>query len=357
MNRHLKIVTLVFFLTLGFTLPCNNPLAIAESNSKATPYNNNPIIAELDGQPIFLDDLKNAKIQDTLVQLYSMQKEVLKKQVLSSLLQNHPEISNIEPPKLSLDDMKQFYQSTPGIKDLGTFEEMKERIRDYLGKIFEANYNDRIYQLALQKGWLVEFLKEPNDFRLVASLGTAVRYFGDSNSDKKKVAVLEYSDFQCPFCKRVQKTLKKLRAQYKDKVQFAYRHFPLPFHKQANSLAEAVECARDQNKFWELQSIIYQKQEVLEVGDILKAADEAGVKNMDDFKSCWDKGKYKARVLNDLKEGAQMGIQGTPTFIIGSFDAETDTISGEMFSGAVPEEKFVSTIKKYLRSAESNVMN
>jgi protein-disulfide isomerase len=292
-----------------------------------------------------------------LVQLYRMQKDVLKRQVLSSLLQNHPEISDIEPPKLSLDDMKQFYESTPGIKDLGSFEEMKERIRDYLGKIFEANYNDRIYQLALQKGWLVEFLKEPNDFRLVASLGTAVRYFKDSKSSQKKVAVLEYSDFQCPFCKRVQKTLKKLRVEYKDKVQFAYRHFPLPFHKQASSIAEAVECARDQNKFWELQSVIYQKQEVLEVGDILRAANEAGIKNMDDFKSCWDGGKYKARVQNDLKEGAQMGIQGTPTFIIGSFDAETDTISGEMFSGAVPEEKFISTIKKYLLASESNVMN
>ena len=357
MNRHIKIVTLVFFWTFSLTLFFSGSLAIAESDSKATTYDNNPIIAELDGQPIFLDDLKNAKIQDTLVQLYRMQKDVLKRQVLSSLLQNHPEIADIEPPKLSLKDMKQFYESTPGIKDLGSFEQMKERIRDYLGKIFEANYNDRIYQLALQKGWLVEFLKEPNDFRLVASLGTAVRYFGDSESTTKKVAVLEYSDFQCPFCKRVQKTLKKLRVEYKDSVQFAYRHFPLPFHKQASSIAEAVECARDQNKFWELQSIIYQKQEILEVGDILRAADEAGVENMDDFKSCWDGGKYKARVQNDLKEGAQMGIQGTPTFIIGAFDAETDTISGEMFSGAVPEEKFISTIKKYLRSAESNVMN
>jgi len=357
MNRQNRIVTLVLFLTFSFTLFFSGSLAIAESNSKATTYDNNPIIAELDGQPIFLDDLKNAKIQDNLVQLYRMQKDVLKRQVLSSLLQNHPEIADIEPPKLSLGDMKQFYESTPGIKDLGSFEEMKERIRDYLGKIFEANYNDRIYQLALQKGWLVEFLKEPNDFRLVASLGTAVRYFGDSKSTEKKVAVLEYSDFQCPFCKRVQKTLKKLRVEYKDRVQFAYRHFPLPFHKQASSIAEAVECARDQNKFWELQSIIYQKQEVLEVGDILRAADEAGVENMDDFKSCWDGGKYKARVQNDLKEGAQMGIQGTPTFIIGSFDAETDTISGEMFSGAVPEKKFISTIKKYLRAAESNAMN
>jgi protein-disulfide isomerase len=357
MNRQNKIITLAFFWTFTLAVVFSGSIVYAESNSESTPYNNNPIIAKLDDQPIFLDDLKNAKIQDTLVQLYQMQKEVLKKQVLSSLLQNHPEISEIKPPKLSLNDMKQFYESTPGIKDLGTFEEMKDRIRDYLGKIYEANYNERIYQLALQKGWLVEFLKEPNDFRLVASLGTAVRYFGDENASTKKVAILEYSDFQCPFCKRVQKTLKKLRGEYKDQVQFAYRHFPLPFHKQASSLAEAVECARDQNKFWELQSVIYQKQDALTTGDILDAAGEAGVGNMKDFKSCWDGGKYKARVLNDLKEGAQMGIQGTPTFIIGSFDAETDTISGEMFSGAVPEEKFVSTIKKYLRLAESNVVN
>ncbi|NIP99362.1 MAG: thioredoxin domain-containing protein, partial [Nitrospinaceae bacterium] len=73
----------------------------------------------------------------------------------------------------------------------------------------------------------------------------------------RKVFVLEYSDFQCPFCRRVQPTLKKLRKRYASKVQFGYRHFPLPFHKQAVRLAEAVECARDQGRFWEFQDILY----------------------------------------------------------------------------------------------------
>ena len=331
MNRQNIIIALAFFWTFNFHSFFNGSIVHAELNSESSPYDNNPIIAKLDDQPIFLDDLKNAKIQDTLVQLYQMQKQVLKKQVLSALLQNHPEISKIEPPKLSISDMKQFYENTPGIKDLGTFASIKGRIKEYLGKIYEANYNDRIYQLALQKGWLVEFLKEPNDFRLVANLGTAVLYFDDNIANKKKVAILEYSDFQCPFCKRVQKTLKKLRIEYKDQVQFAYRHFPLPFHKQASSLAEAVECAREQNKFWELQSVIYQRQDALDARDILKAASEAGVENIKDFKSCWDGGKYKSRILKDLKEGTQMGIQGTPTFIIGSFDAETDTCFQALF--------------------------
>mgnify|MGYP006088905855 CR=1 FL=1 len=351
-----KLISSVFIVSLVciFFLP----LAQADSVTKVgIHYNNNPVIAELDGRPIFLDDLKNAKIQDTLIQLYQMQKQGLKSQVLERLLKNHPELSEIAHPELSLKDMKQFYETTPGIKDLGTFKEMKDRIRDYLEKIYQANYNEQMYQLALQKGWLIEFLKKPNDFRLVASLGTAMLYSNDKSSTKKKVAVLEYSDFQCPFCKRVQKTLKKLRVEYGDKVQFAYRHFPLPFHKQASTLAEAVECAREQNKFWELQSVIYQIQEAFEASDVLRAASEAGISNMDDFKSCMDKGKYRDRIANDLKDGAQMGIQGTPTFIIGSFDSETDTISGEMFSGAVPEEKFVSAIKKYLTLAESNPMN
>jgi protein-disulfide isomerase len=174
---------------------------------------------------------------------------------------------------------------------------------------------------------------------------------GEDAKISRKVFLLEYSDFQCPFCKRVQSTLKKLRKNYSEKVQFGYRHFPLPFHKEATFLAEAVECARDQNKFWEMQSVLYDIDDetfVLSEVELVKLAKKAGVKNLKDFQTCAQKRKYKSRVTEDIRAGARLGIQGTPTFILGIYDLENGTVSGEMFSGAVSNEKFVEVIEKYL---------
>ena len=79
-------------------------------------------------------------------------------------------------------------------------------------------------------------------------------------------------------------------------------------------------------------------------------AKRAGINNIRDFEFCWRNGKYAERVKNDIRDGVDLGIQGTPTFILGIYDQETRTVSGEMFSGAVSEDKFAQVIEKYLSS-------
>ena len=107
--------------------------------------------------------------------------------------------------------------------------------------------------------------------------------------------------------------------------------------------------SRDQGRFWQLQSWFYENlTHAINDAQVLEAAQIAGVKNIDEFKSCVKKGKYEKRVEKDIRDGAEMGIQGTPTFVLGSYDHESRTVSGEMFSGAVSEDKFVKTIEKYL---------
>ena len=81
---------------------------------------------------------------------------------------------------------------------------------------------------------------------------------------------------------------------------------------------------------------------------VLKAAQISGVNDIDEFKSCWQNNKYEKRVEKDIRDGVKIGIQGTPTFLVGSYEHESGMVSGEMFSGAVSEEKFVKTIEKYL---------
>lgn len=322
-------------------------------------YTNNPVLAIVDGEPLILDDLKNSQIHDAMVQLYQMQSQVLKEIVVVKLAKNHPELKlEGEVPLPSEDDIVRFYKNTPGMKDMGTLEKMKDEIAGYLEKVFRNAYvNDR-YQLAIKKGWAKVYLKPPLEFKLMAQVNTAKLWFDDDSKLTRKIFLLEYSDFQCPFCKRVQSTLNLLREQYSEEVQFGYRHFPLAFHKEAEVMAESVECARDQGKFWELQKILYASTDSVSRAKLHQYAKKAGVKNIRRFQSCLKARKYKARVLNDLKEGMKLGIRGTPTFILGTYNADTRTVHGELLSGAVSESKFKETIEKYLSisRAEANLV-
>ena len=336
----------IFVLVLGV-----GEGSFADSNTAT--FSNNPLMAVVDGEPIRLDDLKNAGIQDALVHLYEMQARILKQKVIQKLIKNHPELQKEKPPEVTSSDIAQFYNNTPGVKEMGKLDQMKGEIRQYLEKSFKDSFYESRYQMAIEKGWVVNHIKAPNDFHLVAKTGQAVLFFEDKAENQKKVFVLEYSDFQCPFCKRVQATLGKLRHTYADKVQFGYRHFPLPFHKEAKDLAEAVECARDQGKFWELQADFYAATATIHRKETTKHAERIGVKNMRDFQACMDKEKYRNKVEQDVQDGAKLGVQGTPTFILGIYDMKAATVTGEMFSGAMPEDEFVRRVEKYISLSES----
>jgi protein-disulfide isomerase len=314
-------------------------------------YTNNPIVATVDGEYLMMDDLKNAQIHDAMSQLHSMQSIVLKEKILQLLAKKHPEFLEDGVVEVTDEEIAQFYENTPGVKQLGSPEKMRDEIREYLERATRDSYIERKYQYAVDKKWVKNYLKPPSEFRVVAGVGTATLWHSKDSKKDRKVLILEYSDFQCPFCKRVQKTLDGLRKKYSDQVAFGYRHFPLPFHKEATKLAEAVECARDQGRFWELQSLLYEKSDAIEAlteTDMMKLARQAGVKKLKDFQTCWKERKYKNRVTNDIREGASLGIQGTPTFVLGLYDSESGTVSGEMFSGAVSHSKFVEVIEKYL---------
>lgn len=343
-----RSLTLIFLLIIFGVFPATTLFA---DPSPVQIYTNNPIVATVDGESIMMDDLKNAQIHDAMSQLHSMQSMMLKEKILQQLAKKHPEFLDDGVVEVTDKEILQFYETTPGVKQLGSPEKMRDEIREYLERATRDSYIEKKFQYAVNKKWVQIYLKPPSEFRVVAGLGTASLWSRSDTKKDKKVLILEYSDFQCPFCKRVQKTLDGLRKKYSEQVEFGYRHFPLPFHKEAKKLAEAVECARDQGKFWELQSILYENTDdaqALTEADLIGLARQAGVKNLKDFQTCWKERKYKARVTDDIRDGARLGIQGTPTFVLGLYDSESGTVSGEMFSGAVSQDKFVQAIEKYL---------
>jgi predicted DsbA family dithiol-disulfide isomerase len=349
-EKKIKVSALIAFqLALLFFLA-----SLIHAESTDLSYTNNPVLAVVDGQPITLDDLKNAQIQDAMVQLYQMQSHELKERVIMKLAKNHPGLNlegDVSLP--SEDDIAHFYNNTPGIKEMGTLEKMRDEIIEYLKKVLRNTYIDNQYKLAIKKGWAKIYLQPPLEFKLKAKINTAKLWFNEDDNIMRSVFLLEYSDFQCPFCKRVQGTLDKLREHYNKEVQFGYRHFPLEFHKEARLMAESVECARDQGKFWELQKILYDSVEKIPQKNLYKYAKKSGVKDIRRFQTCLNERKYKDRVLNDLKEGMQLGIRGTPTFILGAFDKDTRVVHGELLSGAVSEKKFKEVIEKYLSIARA----
>jgi protein-disulfide isomerase len=152
------------------------------------------------------------------------------------------------------------------------------------------------------------------------------------------VTLVEFSDFQCPFCQRVAPTLKQVKDKYGDKVRVVWKDFPLTqIHPQAFKAGEAAHCAADQGKFWEYHDRLFANQQALQPNDLKKHAADLGL-DATAFASCLDTSKYGERVRDGVAEGSRLGVNSTPTIYI----------NGRVLSGAQPFETFVSLIDEEL---------
>lgn len=161
-----------------------------------------------------------------------------------------------------------------------------------------------------------------------------------------EVTILEYSDFQCPFCSRVVPTIEQIKATYGDKVNVIFKHFPLGFHENAPKAAEASECARDQGKFWEYHDVLFDNQNDLGVSSLKRYAKDLGL-DTGTFNSCLDSGEKAQVVKDDMAEGKAKGITGTPGFFIQGTDANGRPME-EIISGAQPYPAFEEVIELIL---------
>lgn len=157
------------------------------------------------------------------------------------------------------------------------------------------------------------------------------------------VTVVEFSDFQCPFCLRVAPTLKRLRQAYGDRIRIVWKDFPLTsIHPQAFKAAEAGNCAREQGKFWEYHDLLFGNQQALEPEFLKKYAADAGL-DAAAFSSCLDTAKYSDRVQEQMGVGTSLGVSSTPSTFV----------NGRLVSGAVPYETFTAIIDEELERARS----
>ncbi len=206
----------------------------------------------------------------------------------------------------------------------------------------QGNIPPEIREQLLRNGKFTT-LKDSDDLTQSKDVNWELLYTKDDpalGNPDASIKIVEFSDFQCPFCREAFPIIKELLKKYSDQVYFIYRDFPIDaIHPQARLAAEAGECAQDQGLFWPLHDKMFANQDKLGLSNILQYAREVGV-DMDKFADCLTKERYAKEVEQDLQDGILVGVDGTPTFFV----------NGNKIEGVIP----LSVWEKIINSLITN---
>jgi protein-disulfide isomerase len=157
--------------------------------------------------------------------------------------------------------------------------------------------------------------------------------------DNASITITEYSDFQCPYCREVESSLKQVLKKYGERVRLVYMDFPLPFHHQAMEAAMAARCADEQGQFWAYHDALFESPSGLSAPALKTTATQLGLDRAS-FDTCLDEHKYQSAVAADRSQGEAAGANGTPYFFV----------DGVPMNGNQPVSAFESVIDQKLRS-------
>lgn len=244
-----------------------------------------------------LDELVNKKLLDTEAKKRSITVDELLRQEVES---------KVTVP--SEETVRKFYDDNKAVIN-GSFIETALEIRNYLmQRGQESAFSGLIAKLRKDYGY--KSLLEP-DRAKVETAGHPSK--GPANAP---VTIVEFSDFECPYCGGLFPTMQRIEGTYKDKIRIVYRQFPLNnIHPRAQKAAEAALCANDQDKFWQLHDAMFVDQKNLSIDD-LKSKAAALSMNTATFATCLDSGKHAEAVNASIDEGSRLGVDGTPALFI-----------------------------------------
>jgi len=276
-------------------------------------------------------------------QEYDVRRQVLQQLVNDKLVAEEAAARKVTPeellkqevdsksPTVTDEEAQQYYDRMKGRMAGKSFDEVKADIVKNLGMQKQLERRTQfVNELAAKNN--VRVLLDPP--RATVTVQKATPAIGPADAP---VTIVEWSDYQCPFCKRAHPTVEQLLTEYKDKVRFVYADYPLSFHKQAWPASVAAHCAEDQGKFWEMHKNLMEAQGDLSPADLSKRATDVGLK-ADAFGTCLDSKKFDERIQASFNDGMALGVTGTPAFFI----------NGRMLVGAQPIEAFRDVINDEL---------
>jgi len=156
-----------------------------------------------------------------------------------------------------------------------------------------------------------------------------------------KIVLTEYSDFQCPYCKEAQRTIKRILQSYPGDVRLVFKHLPLEMHPQAFQAAQAAVCGGQQGVFWPYHDALFDS-DALSPEVFTSLAKVVGL-DLDQFQKCLASQESRMAVLHNLSEAQQLGIDSTPTFLV----------NGKLIRGAVSFEEFKAVIERELKNSQT----
>jgi protein-disulfide isomerase len=332
----------------AFALACGSPRPVAGPQAGAAATDPKATVAKYDGGTITaaeLDELVKADLRKLETEhgqkLYELRKAGLDALIAKKLVERKAKAEGLSAeelvkrdvadklPQPTEEEMKGLYeQAKASGQPLPPYEQVKGDIARYLQNQ-QGQGALRAYYDKLRADSKVEVLLPAFQAPRVA-----VAADGPSKGPKDaKVTIVEFSDFECPYCTKAEETVKQVLAKYEGKVRIVYRDFPLPFHANAEKAAEAAHCASDQGKYWEMHGKLFENQKALDVASLKGFAKALGL-DAARFDKCLDGGEKATLVAEGKKAGEAAGVTGTPAFFI----------NGIMISGAQPLEAFAEII-------------
>jgi len=303
-------------------------------------------VAVVEGETITradLEDIGGSQLFQLRNQEYNLYRQLVDEAIARKLVAREAkargttvdELSRLEVeekvPPVTEAEQKDFYAKNKG--RFGNATEEKA-----LADIATGLRSQRVRQRRIE---FVDSLRARSKFKVMLE---PPRIKVDAGDDPSKgpatapVTIVEFSDFQCPYCSRVNPTLKRLEERYKDKIRIVFRDFPLlQIHKDAGKAAEAAACAHEQGKFWAMHDKLFETQGNLDLASLRQRAVDIGL-DPKAFNECLDSGKHTAEWQQDAKDAERYGVQSTPAFFI----------NGRMVVGAVPDDQFIRVIDEEL---------
>jgi len=326
--------TLILNLNLSLCLAI--PLAFAGSNDP---------VATVAGQPVTEQELVEALGPQQLMQMrtqeYETKSKALENVIRLKLVQVEANKHGISAEKLVEQEIdSKVTEPTDGEVEAyfwgqnragARFDDVKEQYRTALKRLNQQKAR-QVYADSLREKSDVAILLRPPSVDVAYD---PARVKGDP---KAPITIVEFSDFQCPFCKKTESTLNEVLTKYKGQVKLAYMDFPLrEIHQHAQKAAEAARCAGEQGKFWEYHDALYEDQSKMDGTELLTHARKLNL-NEKSFQSCLESGRFKSKVDADTELGNKVGVAGTPGFFV----------NGVFLSGAQPAAEFEKIIDNQL---------